>query len=183
MSHLRGIPAVMLSLVLCSPMPAPAAEPVGEATLIRTEVTGARGPLVVRAPVHRDERIKTSISGLGQFIFRDGTKLAVGAGSSVVIDNYVYDDANSAKKLTIRAAKGTFRWISGNSSSAAYSRPPSTRCSGASPTGGAGCCRSGSRSRRRSPLRSRSRSPATPMRSRCSSSSQRSPSAPSTRPA
>ena len=120
MSHLRGIPAVMLSLVLCSPMPAPAAEPVGEATLIRTEVTGARGPLVVRAPVHRDERIKTSISGLGQFIFRDGTKLAVGAGSSVVIDNYVYDDANSAKKLTIRAAKGTFRWISGNSSSAAY---------------------------------------------------------------
>jgi hypothetical protein len=121
MSHLRGIPAVMLSLALCSPMPASAAEPVGEATLIRTEVTGASGPLVVRAPVHRDERIKTSISGLGQFIFRDGTKLAVGAGSSVVIDNYVYDDANSAKKLTIRAAKGTFRWISGNSSSSAYS--------------------------------------------------------------
>jgi hypothetical protein len=102
-------------------MPASAAEPVGEATLIRTEVTGASGPLVVRAPVHRDERIKTSISGLGQFIFRDGTKLAVGAGSSVVIDNYVYDDANSVKKLTIKAAKGTFRWISGNSSSSAYS--------------------------------------------------------------
>jgi hypothetical protein len=121
MSHLRGFPAVMLSLALCGPTPAFAAEPVGEATLIRTEVTGASGPLVVRAPVHRDERIRTSISGLGQFIFRDGTKLAVGAGSSVVIDNYVYDDANSAKRLTIKAAKGTFRWISGNSSSSAYS--------------------------------------------------------------
>jgi hypothetical protein len=76
---------------------------------------------VVKDPVHRDERIRTSIGGLGQFVFRDGTKLAVGAGSSVVIDSYVYDDANSVKKLTIKAAKGTFRWISGNSSSSAYS--------------------------------------------------------------
>jgi hypothetical protein len=71
--------------------------------------------------VHRDERIRTSISGLGQFVFRDGTKLAVGAGSSVVIDKFVYDDTNSVKTLSIKAAKGTFRWISGNSASSAYS--------------------------------------------------------------
>ncbi|MGO7770718.1 hypothetical protein ACC736_37995, partial [Rhizobium ruizarguesonis] len=32
---------------------------------------------------------KTSQSGLGQFLFLDGTKLAVGWGSSVVIDKYV----------------------------------------------------------------------------------------------
>ena len=39
------------------------------------------------------ERIRTSNSGLGQFVFLDGTKLAVGWGSSVVIDKYVFDDS------------------------------------------------------------------------------------------
>ncbi|TGV72847.1 hypothetical protein EN788_72790, partial [Mesorhizobium sp. M2D.F.Ca.ET.145.01.1.1] len=66
------------------------------------------------------ERISTSNSGLGQFVFLDGTKLAVGWGSSVVIDKYIFNDDNSVKKLTIRAAKGTFRWISGSSPSSAY---------------------------------------------------------------
>ena len=34
-----------------------AAEAVGEAVLIKTQVTGASGPLIVNGPVHRDERI------------------------------------------------------------------------------------------------------------------------------
>jgi hypothetical protein len=121
MWRLRNVSVAVLGLFLCCTSSVFAEVAVGEATLIKTEVTGENGPLVVKAPVHRDERIRTSIGGLGQFVFRDGTKLAVGAGSSVVIDSYVYDDQNSVKKLTIKAAKGTFRWISGNSSSSAYS--------------------------------------------------------------
>ena len=121
MLRVRNALAAVLGLSMCFPFPAFAEVAVGEATLIKTEVAGENGPLVVKDPVHRDERIRTSIGGLGQFVFRDGTKLAVGAGSSVVIDSYVYYDANSVKKLTIKAAKGTFRWISGNSSSSAYS--------------------------------------------------------------
>ncbi|MGO8388817.1 hypothetical protein ACC853_37190, partial [Rhizobium johnstonii] len=75
------------------------------------------GPIEVDTRVHRNERIMTSQSWLGQFVFLDGTKLAVGWGSSVVIDKYVFDDSQSVKKLTIRAANGTFRWVSGNSNS------------------------------------------------------------------
>ncbi|MBB3235472.1 FecR family protein [Phyllobacterium endophyticum] len=120
MSYFRGVAIAALSVTLFSPLPTRAAEQVGEAVLIKTEVTGAGGPLRVDAPVHRNEKIKTSISGLGQFLFRDGTKLAVGWGSSVTIDKFVYDDTDSVKKLTIKAAKGTFRWISGNSKSSAY---------------------------------------------------------------
>jgi hypothetical protein len=96
-----------------------AAEQVGEAVVIKTAVTGDAGPLAVKSPIHRNERIKTSGSGLGQFVFRDGTKLAVGWGSSVVIDKFVFDDPNTAKTLRIRATKGTFRWISGRSRSTA----------------------------------------------------------------
>ncbi len=100
--------------------PSRAAEAVGEAVLIKTDVTGSSGPIAVKEAVHRDERIRTSKDGLGQFVFRDGSKLAVGWGSSVVIDQYVFDNSNSVKKLTVNAAKGTFRWISGKSKSSAY---------------------------------------------------------------
>ncbi|TIX13997.1 MAG: hypothetical protein E5V44_06315, partial [Mesorhizobium sp.] len=120
MPSLRWVAVVALAATLNNATPIAAAETVGKAVVIKTAVTGATGPLVVSAPVHRDERIRTSNTGLGQFVFMDGTKLAVGWGSSVVIDKYVFNDDNSVKNLTIRAAKGTFRWISGSSSSSAY---------------------------------------------------------------
>lgn len=116
----RSIWIAGICFALSGAWPAFAAEPVGQATLIKTEVTGQGGPIIVNDEVHRDERIRTSQSGLGQFIFRDGTKLAVGWGSSVIIDKYVYDDTDSVKRLSIKAAKGTFRWVSGNSKSSAY---------------------------------------------------------------
>lgn len=100
--------------------PAATQEQVGQATLIRTAVTGAGGPLAVKSPVHRDERIRTSQSGLGEFVFRDGTRFAVGGNSSVVIDRFVYDDAKTFNKLTLNAARGSFRWVSGKSKSDAY---------------------------------------------------------------
>lgn len=120
MLYIRHAATVALSMMPFAPLPSNAAETVGQAVLIRTEVRGAGGPMAVDDPVHRDEQIRTSLSGLGQFTFRDGTKLAVGAGSSVTIDKFVFDDSGSVKKLTINAAKGTFRWMSGNSDHSAY---------------------------------------------------------------
>lgn len=109
---------VVLAVLLSGP--AFSAEPVGQAVLINTSVTGNGGSLATKSPVHRDERIRTSSTGLGEFVFRDGTKLAVGAGSSVVIDKFVFNDDDTAKALSISAAKGSFRWISGGSKSSAY---------------------------------------------------------------
>lgn len=97
-----------------------AAEQVGQATLITTSVTGDGAALATKSPVHRNERIKTSGSGLGEFVFSDGTKFAVGSNSSVIIDKFVYAGDSSVKNLTINAAKGSFRWISGGSKSSAY---------------------------------------------------------------
>ncbi|MBD9373074.1 FecR domain-containing protein [Rhizobium sp. ARZ01] len=110
----------MFAFAIAGPTPASAAEAVGEAVHIKTSVTGNGQELRVQDAVHRDELIRTSRSGLGQFVFRDGSKLAVGWGSSVVIDRFIYDDRNTLKKLTVTAAKGTFRWISGKSRSTAY---------------------------------------------------------------
>ena len=97
-----------------------AQEQVGQATLIKTAVTGASGPMAISSPVFRDERITTSQSGLGEFTFRDGTKFAVGGNSSLVIDRFVFDDSNNFNQLTLNAARGSFRWISGKSKSESY---------------------------------------------------------------
>ena len=85
-----------------------AAQEVGEAVLIKTQVTGASGPLTVKGPVHRDERIRTSKSGLGQFVFLDGTKLAVGWGSSVVIDKFVYRRLEVGEEAHHQGGEGNF---------------------------------------------------------------------------
>jgi hypothetical protein len=97
-----------------------AAEKVGSAVKINVTVTGATGPLVTGDAVHRDERVRANASGVGQFQFNDGSKLAVGPNATVVIDKYVLGEGGKLKKLTVRATKGTFRFISGKSSPSAY---------------------------------------------------------------
>lgn len=109
-----------VGVAVVASVPAHSQEQVGQATLVRTSVTGERGPLVVKSPVYRDERIRTSASGLGEFRFFDGTKFAIGRNSSVVVDRFVYDGSKSFDKLTLNAARGSFRWISGKSKSEAY---------------------------------------------------------------
>ena len=111
---------LLAGLLWLVPFSAPAAEQVGEAVLINRSVSGDGRRLAVRSPVHRDERIVTSSTGIGEFLFRDGTKFAVGMNSSVVIDSFVYAGDRSFKDLTLKAAKGSFRWISGGSPSSAY---------------------------------------------------------------
>ena len=119
---MRGLAKKTIAVLtaLLSTSVAFAQEQVGQATLIKTAVTGASGPLAIKSPVYRDERINTSQSGLGEFTFRDGTKFAVGGNSSVVIDRFVFDDSNTFNQLTLNAARGSFRWISGKSKSEAY---------------------------------------------------------------
>ncbi|MEW9836927.1 FecR family protein [Mesorhizobium marinum] len=120
MKSLLKIAAAATPIFATTAFPALAQGQVGQATLIRTSVTGHGGPLAVRSPVYRDERIRTSQSGLGEFRFADGTKFAVGGNSSVVIDRFVYDSSKTFDKLSLNAARGSFRWISGKSKSEAY---------------------------------------------------------------
>jgi hypothetical protein len=97
-----------------------AAEEIGKAMAITVTVSGDSGVLRASSPIHRDERIRASNSGQGQFEFRDGTKLAVGPNSSLVLDRSVFADDSSFQTLTLKATRGTFRWVSGTSKSSAY---------------------------------------------------------------
>lgn len=115
------VACVIAALAAAGPPGADAAEKVGEAVKISTRVSGSGGALSAGDAIHRDEQIRSNSTGQGAFVFEDGTKLALGPGSAITIDEFVYRGGSRFEKLAIGASKGTFRWISGKSDHSAYS--------------------------------------------------------------
>jgi hypothetical protein len=101
-----------------------AAEPVGNVLSAKTEVSsaGSAGKKTLRPndPVFLMDRLSTNATGTGEFVFTDGTKLAIGPSASLVVDEFVQKNRSTVSKLGIAASRGTFRWISGNSPPNAY---------------------------------------------------------------
>lgn len=99
---------------------APVGKVVSAAATVRASGnTGAR-VLAKNADIFFLDRISTNSTGIGEFVFSDGTKLAVGPSASLVVDQFVFKNQSSFQKLGLSATKGTFRWISGHSPSSAY---------------------------------------------------------------
>jgi hypothetical protein len=86
------------------------------------QANGAAGARVLKpaAPVFFNDLLKSNATGYGQFEFVDGTKMVMGPSASIVIDKFVYKGGKTVQKLGIEAAKGAFRFISGQSPSSAY---------------------------------------------------------------
>ncbi len=59
------------------------------------------------------DRIVTGPGGGLQILLLDGTTFSIGPNSSMVIDEFVFDPATGAGKLTASVARGTLRVISG----------------------------------------------------------------------
>ena len=101
-----------------------AAVEIGNAAEVTKQVTGtleARERTLAKGdPVYQSETIETASDGEGEFIFLDDTKLAVGPKSEIVLDKFVYDPTSKNGEIVINAAKGAFRFISGNSAKTAY---------------------------------------------------------------
>lgn len=101
-----------------------ASEPIG--TVLKAAQTvkasGMRGNRVLSRSddVFYLDRISSNGTGSGEFQFSDGTKLAVGPGASLVVDEFVFAGKSRFQKFGLSAARGTFRWISGSSSASAY---------------------------------------------------------------
>jgi hypothetical protein len=76
--------------------------------------------LQVQSPVFAGDTINTGPVGEAQILFRDNTKLVVGPNSSMVIDAFVFSGNNSARAVTLNAAKGVFRFFTGSSPKDAY---------------------------------------------------------------
>lgn len=70
--------------------------------------------------VFQREVIATAVDAKAQLVFRDETSLTVGPGSSVTLDSFVYDPGRGASTSTLNAARGVFRFVSGNMPSQSY---------------------------------------------------------------
>ena len=124
MKALLRLFAATAMLVVASGPAVPISAPVGQ-VLKATETVRASGNAGARvlsknSDIFFMDRISTNATGVGEFEFADGTKLAVGPSASLVVDAYVLKNNSSFKKFGLSAAKGTFRWISGRSASSAY---------------------------------------------------------------
>jgi hypothetical protein len=78
---------------------------------------GNRG-LSAGGDVFEDDKIVVS-TGNAQIILDDGTRIVVGPDSSLVLDQYV-KRGNKADKISLKALRGTYRFITGKSPKAAY---------------------------------------------------------------
>ncbi len=103
---------------------AAALQPSGHAVRVDPAVN-ATGPggerlMVLEGAVFMGDEIVASPNGLAQIKFIDNTRIVIGPNSRLTIDSFVFNPDNTAKKVTITALKGTFRFISGNSPDGAY---------------------------------------------------------------
>jgi hypothetical protein len=83
--------------------------------------TSGRRVLEVKGPVFMGDRVQTGASGEAQIEFRDNTRLVVGPNSLMTIDAFVFNENNTANKISMNAVKGSFRFITGLSRKQAYS--------------------------------------------------------------
>ena len=121
-----SVSALVLSAVLstaATQSSALAADAIGEvvATVGTPSASGSSGDrdLKAGAPVFEDDKIVVR-NGNAQLILNDGTKLVVGPGSTLVLDRFLMKGGNTAQKVSIKALRGTFRFITGRSAKGAY---------------------------------------------------------------
>ncbi len=101
-----------------------AAPEIGTTASIKRQVVGSideqKRVLKKRDAIFQNEHLQVSKNGRGEFVLKDGTKLALGPSASLLLDEFIYDPDKSDGKIVIRALKGAFRFISGLSQSENY---------------------------------------------------------------
>jgi hypothetical protein len=93
--------------------PAIAASPIGNTVQASTTVSASGRVLEKSSPVFFNDVLRSNATGIGQFMFNDGGRLAVGPSATVTIDKSIYKGGKSVQQASIQASKGAFRFISG----------------------------------------------------------------------
>jgi hypothetical protein len=93
-------------------VPVSAETSIGNTVKASTTVSASGRTLRESSPLFLNDVLRSNATGVGQFVFDDGTKLAMGPSASLTIDKSIYKGA-SAQRTGIQASKGAFRYISG----------------------------------------------------------------------
>ena len=123
---LRAIAAAAITaLVLHAPSAsAGSGDEIGDArtiiSIVKADFDKQERELTIGDVVRQDEVIEVSEDGKGEFRLNDDTKLALGPGSRMVLDKFVYDSDKKAGSIVIDLTKGAFRFITGVASKPTY---------------------------------------------------------------
>jgi hypothetical protein len=97
---------------------------IGGATVVQNDVRGDfqghRSKVAVGDRLFQNQTVQTAADSLAKFVFLDLTNMALGPLSQVKLDTFVYNGDETAKTVSLTAAKGAFRFISGKSPHEAY---------------------------------------------------------------
>ncbi len=94
------------------------AQTAGRVSAVNPDSTGTPAGaqprvLAIGTDVTHKEVVKTSSQGSTQIVFPDQSTLNVGRNSSITIDEYVYDPAAGAGRMTASIGKGLLRFVGG----------------------------------------------------------------------
>jgi hypothetical protein len=97
---------------------------IGDAVVIVNTVFAdyekAQRTLATGDDVRQNEVIEVTNDSRGELKLDDDTKLALGPGSRLVLDTFVYDSEKKAGSVVIDMAKGAFRFITGVAAKPTY---------------------------------------------------------------
>lgn len=123
----KAIASILLpAALLCGAGTARAAtgDPIGSSVVVVNKVTAliARDQRTLRQgdDVRQDELIEVAVDGRSELRLRDETKLALGPGSRLLLDKFVYDPDQPTGSIAINLVKGAFRFVTGLASKPSY---------------------------------------------------------------
>ena len=109
--------SALLLLTPASGAEAASTQPVGSAVVVVNLVTAAfnRDTRTLQSGdrVNQNELIEVGLDASSELELDDDTKLALGPGSRLTLDKFVYDPAKSKGSIVLDLVKGTFRFMTG----------------------------------------------------------------------
>jgi hypothetical protein len=106
------------------PVLAQTGQPIGSTVvvvnLVTAELANEGRELQIGDNVRQDEVIEVGADGRGELKLNDETKLALGPGSRLLLDKFVYDSQKTSGTIVLNLVKGAFRFITGIASKPSY---------------------------------------------------------------
>ncbi len=124
-TRMFGFYLALLATSVAAPASAQQREQIGETLSVINVVTAEFNrdtrTLQPGDGVHQSELIEVGIEASSELKLNDETKLALGAGSKLLLDKFVYDPQKTAGTIGVNLVKGAFRFITGVADKPSYS--------------------------------------------------------------
>ena len=123
----RAVRVLVSVLVVAFPLrdPIGASEVVSIGTTLVADnvsgtVEGSTSRLAEGDAIFRDELLEATTEGKGEFRFDDDTKIALGPGAKLTLDEFVYNSEQGKPSMVVNLVKGAFRFLTGKLDHNAY---------------------------------------------------------------